>query len=102
MQPRMFWAVCSLLAGCATIAKPDAYLSVVNAPGKKLTGYNLKTDFNDDGNIKPGAKPRFLPAPDIESINKYVCSSPEDFVKIKAYIKKLREEYERGCKPPQN
>ena len=87
-----------LLASCAKIARPDIDLCLVNAPGKKLTCYNFKNDFNDSGQIKPGVQPHFKPAPDLEALNKHVIQSPDDFVKMKAYVKKLREEYEQGCK----
>jgi hypothetical protein len=101
MLRRIFWAACSLsLASCAQIKRPDADICVLNAPGAKLTCYNLKDDYDDDGNIKPGAKPHFLPAPTLESINKSIVMSPAHFSLLKAYVKKLREEYENGCKPP--
>lgn len=87
-----------LLISCAKITRPDMDLCVVNAPGKKLTCYNFKEDFGDDGQIKPSAKPHFKPAPDIASINKHVAIDPEGFGKLKAYVKLLREEYEKGCR----
>ncbi len=101
MRPRMFWAVCSVfLFSCAQIKRPDADLCLINYPGKKLTCYNLARDYGEDGNIKPGVQPHFKPAPDLESVNKHVIMSPQDFGKFKAYVKKLREEYENSCKPP--
>jgi hypothetical protein len=95
-----FWVASSaiLLASCANIKRPDADLCVVNAPGKKLTCYNLEKDYNDDGQIKPGIQPHFKPATDLDALNKHVAMSAADFAKFKAYIKKLREEYESGCK----
>lgn len=101
MRHAIFWVNFSLLlVGCAKISRPDMDLSVVNAPGKKLTSYNFKNDFGDDGQIKPGAKPHFKPIATIDDLNKYVAISPDDFGKLKAYVKLLREEYERGCKNP--
>ena len=100
MPQKIFWAVSSLLLfSCAGIQRPDALICVLNAPGKKLTCYNTRTDFNSEGYIKPGAKPSFHPIEGIQDINKYILMSPNDWVKIKAYIKKLREEYESSCRP---
>lgn len=94
----MFWAACSLaLLSCAHVQRPDADLCVVNAPGKKLTCYNIKTDFNDDGQIRPGVPAHYKPAPDLEAINKWVITDLDSWAKIKAYVKLLREEYERRC-----
>lgn len=99
MLRRICWASCSLLLfSCAKITRPDMDLCVINAPGKKLTCYNFKNDFGDDGQILPSAKPHFKPAPTIESVNKHVAIDPDGFGKLKAYVKLLREEYEKGCK----
>ncbi len=101
MLQRTFLVVCSFaILSCAKISRPDADICVVNAFGKKLTCYNLARDYNDDGLIKPGTPAHFKPAPDIDSVNKHVVMSAADFGKFKAYVKKLREEYDNSCKPP--
>lgn len=102
MLRKTSWAVCSLLVlqSCAKIARPDADWCVTNVPGRKQTCYNIKNDYNDSGQLKPGAQPHYKPMPDLESINKHVIMDPDSFVKLKAYVKLLREEYDRGCKNP--
>lgn len=108
----MRWIIFSLLflPGCAAIERPNVDLLVVNAPKKYARGYNFKTDYNDSGDRLPDAKPKFYPAEKVEDLNKWFCvnmrdekgeQQPADALKLMtAYIKKLREEYERGCKPP--
>lgn len=99
-----------LLSGCAAIQRPPVDFLIVNAPKKYARGYNFKTDYNDNGDRLPNAVPKIYPAEKIEDLNKWFCvnmrddkgvQQPADALKLMtAYIKKLREEYERGCKPP--
>jgi hypothetical protein len=91
------------LTSCATIKRPNVDICVVNAPGKKLTCYNFERDYAPDGQIKPGVNPHFRPAPDVAALNKHLIftsdEGPENAIaKLKAYIKNLREVYEKGCK----
>jgi hypothetical protein len=86
------------LSGCATIAKPDANLCVVNAPARHLKCYNLAADYNDDGNIKASAKAKFFRAETVEDLNKGVWMSNNDWAKVKGWIRELRKAYEQGKK----
>jgi hypothetical protein len=85
------------LFSCAQIDRPDTDLCVVNAPGKKLTCFNLKRDYDKDGNLKSDAKPVFKPAPTIESVNKHIITDPQGYARLRAYIRTLRQEYEDKC-----
>lgn len=87
--------VCSSVA--CSIPLPDTTLCVVNAPNKQAKCYNLKTDYNDDGTIKADAKPTYMPASVIEDLNKDICTDPDSFANLKAYIKTMREEFDK-CK----
>lgn len=106
------WIISSLVlafSGCATIPKPDVDLIIVNAPKHYVRGYNLQ-DYLDDGTRKPDAKPVIYPVEKIEDMNKWTCINVKDdkgnpmpeeaLARMTAYIKKLREAYDRGCKPP--
>lgn len=86
------------LSGCATIAKPDANLCVVNAPAKHLKCYNLSTDYTDDGNIKASAKAKYFRAQSVEDLNKGVWMSNSDWAEVKKWIRELRKAYEDGKK----
>lgn len=88
-------AVCSAIFGCSQIPRPDTTLCVVNAPAQQMKCYNLKTDYNDDGSLKPDAKPKYWPVVSIEDVNKHICTDPDSFGNLKAYIKLLREEYDK-------
>ena len=84
--------------GCASIKKPDTDICVLNAPEKHQICYNVKKDFDDDGRIKAGAKPKIKPYAVLEDANKNICTDPEGWENMKAYVKKLREEYEKRSK----
>lgn len=86
--------ICSLYS-CARIPKPNTDLCVINAPGQHLSCWNLKTDYNDNGQIKPGVKPKIKVANSLNDVNKFIVTDPDGFAELKAYIKLLREEYQR-------
>lgn len=83
------------LCACSSVSKPDTDLCVVNAPGEHLTCYNIRRDYDDDGNIKAGAKPTYRQAITVADLNKHVVTDPKGWANLKAYIKILREEYSK-------
>lgn len=87
----MLFAVCSL---CACQHRPDAFVGVVNAPKKQIRGYNLRQDYDSNGNLKPGAKGETRPARSIDDVNKYVCTDPDGYEQILAAYQTLKEEYD--------
>jgi hypothetical protein len=90
-------ASCSLFSGCG-IARPNAYVYGVNVPGLSTRGYNLKSDYNDQMELKKSAKPRVVEykneAEMLIGLNKQICTDPDSFAAIKAYIKKVRKAYD--------
>lgn len=91
-----------VLTSCATIKRPNVDLCIVNAPNKTRKCYNMERDYTSDGLIKPGAKAVYRVTESVEDLNKGLFvdsdSGPEDgLARLKAYIKKLREEQEKGC-----
>lgn len=100
MRLMMLFLVSSLISGCAGISKPAAYGCIVNAPAKNRKCYSFKTDFNDDGNLKPTAKPVYRSNETIEDLNKaFVLDSDTGFedglARVKTTIRDAREEYQR-------
>lgn len=87
--------ICSLL-GC-DIDRPNTDICVVNSPGQHQKCYNIQKDYNDDGTIKGDAKPIYKPAATVEDLNKNICTNPDGWANLKAYMKKLRE----ACKEAQ-
>lgn len=92
-----------LLSGCSTIKKPNTDLCIVNAPAKHRKCYNLKTDYDDNGKLKPGAAPVYRSNVTVDDLNKAtLIDSPTGFedglADLKSYIKKLREAYEEQCR----
>lgn len=85
-----------VLSACG-IDRPDTNLYVVNSPGGYARGYNLKNDYDSNGQLKPGAKPTFVPAKQVQDLNKFICTDPSGFANLKAYIQKMRDAYQ-NCK----
>src|SRR5687768_7623046 len=90
------------LVGCAAIQRPDVDLMIVNAPGKKRCGYNMLRDYDANGQLKPGVQMHCRPNSSVKDLNKAtLLDSDEGFTKalsrMKAYIRTMREEYEKRC-----
>lgn len=98
MKKLMMFFLASSLSGCATIAKPNANLCVVNAPAQHLKCYNLSTDYTDDGNVRASAKPKYFRAQSVEDLNKGVWMSNGDWAEVKKWIRELRKAYEENKK----
>ena len=51
--------ICSLifLGACAGVDRPDGYAKYINRPGRKIVAYQMKTDYDVNGNRLPDAKP---------------------------------------------
>lgn len=84
-----------LISGCASIERPDANLCVVNAPAQHLKCYNLKTDYDQNGQILKGAEAKFFRAETVDDLNKGVWMSNADWSKVKVWISRLRKAYEK-------
>jgi len=78
---------------CAVVPRPDTDILTVNAPGSHLRGYNLKRDYDDEGNRKPDAKPTIKPVSGLADLNKMTCTDPKGLENLITYGKNLREEY---------
>jgi hypothetical protein len=87
----MLFLSCSF--GCAVVPRPDTDILGINADLSHLRGYNLKRDYDDDGNRKPDAKPIVRPISGLADINKYMCTDPKGYEHLITYGKNLREEY---------
>lgn len=89
----------SLVAcGCAGVKRPDAYFYGVNGTGGYLKGYNLRTDYNDDGVRKSGAQAKIIRIDSLKQLNGYTCTDPTGLERTKVFISDLKSAYERNCK----
>lgn len=86
----------SVFIGCS-IPRPDTELCVVNAPMNQMKCYNVRDDYDDKGFLLPNATPLYRPAFTVDDLNKYTVMDIASWANMKAYIKKMREEYE-NCK----
>jgi hypothetical protein len=81
--------------------RPDTDVLIVNAPGGYLRGYNLKRDYDKDGNRNPDAKPIIKPASSLNDINKYACTDPKGLENLTVSVRILREEL-KNCRERKN
>ena len=84
--------------GCVTVQRPDTDLCVVNAGAGHLKCYNMKKDFDDQGNRKPDAAATFKPAKTVDDLNKFVCTDLQGFENLKIYLNELKAAAQRSCK----
>lgn len=106
MRVILLWMVSSIaLVGCA-MGRPDVEVCIVNAPNSVRKCYNLRDDYDDQGRLKPGARPKYHPNVVIGDLNKaLLVDSPHDAqnpnpnhfedgaARLKAWIQRMREEY---------
>lgn len=98
----MGYSTILVLTSCASIKRPNVDLCIVNAPNKVRKCYNMERDYDENGRLIRGAKAVYRKNESVEDLNKglFVDSDtgPEDgLARLKAYIKELREEQEKGC-----
>lgn len=91
MRLILLLAASSLLA-CSSVPRPDTDVGVVNAEFHQIKGYNLLRDYDDNGNLNPSSKPWIKPAVTVDDLNKNVCTDPQGWGNLKAYIRMLRDE----------
>lgn len=80
-----------LFASACSVPRPNTDLCGVNAAKHERRCYNLRDDYDENGNRKPDAKPKIKPARDVQDLDRNICTDPDGFAELKAYIKKLRE-----------
>ena len=89
--PLLLLLVSSLFTlGCGTIPRPDSNIGIVNAPNHYLLYYNMRSDFDSNGNLSTTALAKYLPVTAVTDLNKYVCLDPTSFANLKAYLIELR------------
>jgi hypothetical protein len=85
-------SISSILAGCADLGvkPPNTDWMHVNAPGKRLRGYNLATDYDADGNRLPGAKAIVTPVSSLDDLNGWACTNPDGEAEIKRAYQQMK------------
>ena len=75
--------------------RPDTNLCVLNSQALHKYCYNMHDDYDDNGLLIPGHKPKITQYKDasemLEAINKTVGTDPTGWANLKAYVKNLRE-----------
>lgn len=93
--PMMRLTVCSLLllAACRSLPqRPDTDICVNNPQLEHKKCYNLRRDYDEEGQLKPGAVPSFKPLLSLADVEKDISTDPDGWANLKAYIRQLRDE----------
>lgn len=93
MKPLILALITSSLCGCQTIQRPDTYLYGVNAKASKLRGYNLKTDYDANGNRLTNAKPHEIHLKGLIDLNGWTCTDPKGLEHLIVYKDELYQAY---------
>lgn len=80
--------------GCAAVPRPKGLLCIAHVPEGYNTCYNMETDFDDRGDIKPGTHPMHLTL----DVDKHVNMDPDSYANLKAYTLKVQERI-KACAP---
>lgn len=84
------------LVSCGGPERPDTNLCIVNAKARHKSCFNMKRDYDDQGNLLPGVKPSIVPIASLDDLDKNLAVDPDGSANLKAYIQKLRER-DGGC-----
>lgn len=80
-----------MASSCATLPeRPDTYLCVINALGNNRKCYNMKEDFDVEGNLLDTAVPFYQHTTSIDDLDKQIVIDQESFTNLKIYLKELR------------
>jgi len=98
--------ICSslLLCSCASVQRPNAYAWGVNGKAEQIEGYNVKTDYDDNGVRLPDAKKVIHPLPNgLRDLNGAICFLPprdgDDGIKgMKVWLSDSRKWAQQHCK----
>ena len=90
-----FSAALLTLNSCG-LRRPDVDVGVINVPKGYMRAYNMRDDYDDEGNRKSGAKPTTYRVKSVEDVNKWLCVNSKDGpeeaqARLIAYLRKLRE-----------
>lgn len=87
-----------VLAGCAPIAKPNANVYGVNFPAMQMQGYNLSSDYDNNGNLTAhGGFTQTVTLKDLSTINGWICTDPPGIAAIKTTLSQWRDYVNTNC-----
>ena len=92
--PIFFASLSLLMTGCLERERPDTNVFVVNVPAMHLKGYNLKRDYNENGDLKPGAKAMIIPISSLQDLNKKVVTDANGYANLMSSYRTLRQDLE--------
>lgn len=77
----------AILSACAGIPKPEGLGCVAFAKRNYSICYDLSKDFDEDGNVVPGARGQKVPLT-VQAIDRHVHFDPDSYASLKAFALK--------------
>ncbi len=96
MAPNIVVVLLLLLgaSGCNSVTRPDTNMCLNNVQLLETICYNLKNDYDSNGNLNPSAKPTVVqyasPSAMLMSLDKNIGTNPVGWANLKAYLRELR------------
>lgn len=85
-------AIPLIIFSAACASAPDTNVMEINVPAMHRIGYNLKRDYDSNGDLLPGVKPIIIPFKDLNDLNKLTCVDQIGLSNLKVFLSKAREE----------
>lgn len=84
----------TVFSACSSIPRPDSNIGIINAGAGTISGYNLKNDYDSNGQLLPAAKPWIRTISTLQDLDKNACVDPQSLANLKAYVQDLKDYYE--------
>lgn len=90
-----------IVSGCAAgPARPDTNISqiIVTKDLKEAYGYNMQTDYDSDGVLKPDAQAKIIILQGLIDLKGWYCTDPKGFKNLKIYLGNVRNYAKEHCR----
>lgn len=81
-----------IFSGACSASAPDTNVCEINASGGYRLCYNLKRDYDSNGDMKPGVQPFKIPFAALSDLNKLTCVDQVGLSNMKVFASEVRQE----------
>lgn len=95
----MLLSICSLVACASGPKRPDTniYQIIVTKDLAEAYGFNMATDYDSDGNLKPDAQPKVILLNKLMDLRGWYCTDIQGFKNLKTYLANVRDYAKDHC-----
>jgi hypothetical protein len=79
-----------LLSVSCSLGRPEGMICLVDAPDKELQCFDMSTDYDDNGQLKPGAQVKVKKIDSLSSIDRATVFDLRSWQSVSAYIQRVR------------